>query len=589
MANYHVNYLTGSDITGDGSTGNPWATIWHALTTTPAVSGDVIKVVGSTTTTLDTAATVSTNDRTQTLTTSVDLSSSLVAGDIIIISPNITGASEYDGWMHTEVQSVTSTTLTTRAYHQFPNQTLLNFTITKVNDLVQKSNTEVWNNAQAYAGVIVECGYDATFTSVIGYTYWNNNSVGVGGRSGNCFEVSPGGGIGQWDSGMPLFKNIAFTRWERGIRMDTFKQAYANNIILYGCNANADTGGYYGPGTDATTDIYLSDCDGTFLDKNYYQYALWANSDAAPRDGAPINVRVAANADRRIERAGGSIKGGLVGYSTNSWFFGITTLFNYTYNLNINCPVSLILNKPTNVTATSYRTSVVMMGFGQFMPTTLKLVRNGLTNLETPWYPIHNSTDAGLAGCSIVKLPAGSSVRDYNFVGAALENNFNASQTFIGDDGTWVANAAGFVKQNTVDQETGNSCLHVMATPAGTNTYGAKTSTPYLAQFPAKNAGLTLSQVQIRYKNINPLWPDNVWFFKVAIAGYYDATAATFNFNSTTWATATLNFTTNYQAKNYIQANGDDVFIPFFLAKVGPSYLDSGSEILIDSITPVYT
>ena len=24
MANYHVNYLTGSDVTGDGSTGNPW-------------------------------------------------------------------------------------------------------------------------------------------------------------------------------------------------------------------------------------------------------------------------------------------------------------------------------------------------------------------------------------------------------------------------------------------------------------------------------------------------------------------------------------------------------------------------------------
>ena len=588
MANYHVNYLTGSDVTGDGSTGNPWATIDHALATSVATTGDVIKVVGSTTTTLDTAATVSTNDRTQTLTTSVDLSSSLTAGDIIIISPNITGASEYDGWMHTEVQSVTSTTLTTRAYHQFPNQTTLNFTITKVNDLVQKSTTETINNPQNYAGAIVECGYDATFTSVIGYTYWNNNSVGPGGRSGNCFYINPSGSIGQWDSGMPLMKNIAFTRWERGIRMSTFKQAYTQNVILYGCNANADTGGYYGPGTDATTDIYLSDCDGSLLDKNYYQYAAWNNSDAAPKNGAPLNVRVAANGERRMERTGGNIKGGLVGYSANSWFFGLNTLFNYTYNLNINCPVSLILNKPSVLTST-YRLSTVMMGFGQFMPTTLKLVRNGLTELETPWYPIHNSTDAGLAGSSIVKLPTGSSVRDYNFVGMAIENNFNASQTFIGDDGTWVANAGGFVQQNTVDQETGNSCLHVMATPAGSDTYAAKTSTPYLAQFPAQNAGLTLSAVQIRYKNINPAWTDNVWNLKTSIAGFYDSTTATNSFSSTSWSTWTANFTNNYQAKNYIQSAGPDTFIQLFLAKVSPTQLDGGSEFLIDSITPIYS
>ncbi len=57
MANYHVNYLTGSDVTGDGGTVNPWATIQHALTTSSASTGDVIKVVGSTTTDLTTTAT----------------------------------------------------------------------------------------------------------------------------------------------------------------------------------------------------------------------------------------------------------------------------------------------------------------------------------------------------------------------------------------------------------------------------------------------------------------------------------------------------------------------------------------------------
>ena len=96
MANYHVNYLTGSDVTGDGSTGNPWASISYALTTSSAATGDVIKVVGSTKTTLDTAASPNANGRTNVLNTSVDLSASLAAGDIVIISPNITDGAEFD-------------------------------------------------------------------------------------------------------------------------------------------------------------------------------------------------------------------------------------------------------------------------------------------------------------------------------------------------------------------------------------------------------------------------------------------------------------------------------------------------------------
>ena len=38
--------------------------------------------------------------------------------------------------------------------------------------------------------LLVECGYDATFTSVIGHTYWVNSAVGVGGRSGTKFSIS---------------------------------------------------------------------------------------------------------------------------------------------------------------------------------------------------------------------------------------------------------------------------------------------------------------------------------------------------------------------------------------------------------------
>ena len=156
MANYHVNYLTGSDITGDGSTSTPWQTISHALTTSSATTGDVIKVVGSTTTDLDTGATVSTNDRTNQLTTSTDLTSSLAVGDIIIISPNITDGAEFNGWMHTEVEAITATTLTTRGYHVYPNQTTLSMTITKVNDPVLRQfyTRNTLTAPDLYAGAI---------------------------------------------------------------------------------------------------------------------------------------------------------------------------------------------------------------------------------------------------------------------------------------------------------------------------------------------------------------------------------------------------------------------------------------------------
>jgi len=130
MANYHVNYLTGSDVTGDGSTGSPWASIKHALATPPVVTGDVVKVAGSTFTDIDTAAQPASSNRTNTINTSVDLTSQLAVNDVFRFNPNMSDGPEFNGWMLDQVVAITSTTITTRGYFMFPNQATTNMTIT---------------------------------------------------------------------------------------------------------------------------------------------------------------------------------------------------------------------------------------------------------------------------------------------------------------------------------------------------------------------------------------------------------------------------------------------------------------------------
>ena len=351
MANYHVNYLTGSDVTGDGGTVNPWATIQHALTTSSASTGDVIKVVGSTTTDLTTTATFASNDVTKNITTGVDLTGSLAVGDTVIISPNMSDGAEFNGWMHTQVEAITSTVLTTTGYHMYPLQSTLSVTITKINDRITGNTAETINNAQLYTGSIVECGYDATFTSVVGRTYWDNTTVGVAARSGSKFTINSSGSTGRWNSAMPLFRNMGFIRYQYGMGMEFGAVAYANNIVILNGEAKAGfTGFYAAPNTDSRTLLYVNDCDASIFDKNYYQYAAQggATSDNAIGNMAPMHAFVNQNRFRRMERQGGNIKD-FTGWAKEGGVFGLAIPFNQSYNLNITGDIVMLGINETDI------------------------------------------------------------------------------------------------------------------------------------------------------------------------------------------------------------------------------------------------
>ena len=585
MANYHVNYLTGSDTTGDGSTGNPWATIAYALATSAATTGDVIKVVGSTKTTLDTAAAPNSNDRTNVLNTSVDLSSSLAAGDVIIVSPNLSDGPEFNGWMHFEVESVTSTTVTTRGWFIFPNaQTGLAMTIEKVNDMIY-TNLQESGNWTANAGAVVECGYDATFTSVIGHTYWVKADQGIGSRSGQKFQPQ-GGGFGSWDNGMPLFRNIAFNRWQFAFNPDFGMSVYANNVHLMNAEAKQGyaAGPLYGPASDGTTDIYIHDCDQSILDKNYMIYS--GNSAAgAMANGAPIHLYANQCRDRKIERNGGVIKH-VTGYAVQGTQFGIAILFNQSYNLIIDGDVSLIGLDPYYYTADYYRNIVLMSGTGQVIPTSWKIVKNGGDPDWTPFNYIANNKDNCVAGFSYVKLPAGEYIKDQWLTNVSIEANTNAMMTFEDAEGIWTSwNGTFFQKQNLVDQETGDSCLEVMLSKG--LGYAAERNSGWLAAFPAQNAGLKLTGIQIRKRNITGNF-STILYLKTTISGNYAGESEVASFSSgssTAWNTSNLTLSGNLP--RYINGQlGPSALVPFYLKSNTSS---APTRFLIDSITPVYS
>ena len=584
MANYHVNYLTGSDVTGDGSTGNPWASIKYALQTSSATTGDVVKVVGSTKTTLDTAASPDSNDRTNVLNTSVDLSTSLAAGDIVIISPNISDGPEFDGWMHFEVESVTSTTLTTRGYHIYPNgQTGLSMTIEKVNDMIYTTTKEE-ANFTANAGAVVECGYDATFTSVIGHTYWVRSDQSVGSRGGEKFGIQ-GGGFGGWDAAMPLFRNMAFMRFQFAFMTDFGVSMYANNIHLLNAEAKMGYAGGFctAPASDGSTDIYIHDCDQSILDKNYMIYS-GSTAGGAMANGAPIDVYANQNRDRQMERNGGRIRN-VVGYAVKGSIFGAAIIFNQSYNLIVNGDVTLMGLDPYLYTVDYYRTITLASGTGQIIPTSWKIVKNGGNAAWTPYNYIINLKDNSIMGFSYVKLPSGEALTDQYLVAGSLEANANALTTFVDSEGTWTSNnGTVFFRENTVDQETGNSCLEVLF--AKGQGYAAEVNSTYLAAFPAENAGLKLTSLEIRKKYISGY---NLNLdFKSPIAGTYAGEVSLGFMNigtSTAWDTGTI--TIGNAPSRYIDNQaGPNALIPIYFKTTSAP---GNTRFLIDSITPIYS
>jgi hypothetical protein len=233
-----------------------------------------------------------------------------------------------------------------------------------------------------------------------------------------------------------------------------------------------------------------------------------------------------------------------------------------------------------------YRQVALMTGTGQVAPTSWKIVKNGGNPLWTPYNYIINDKDNSVNGFSYVKLPAGSSVVNEIIATGSMETNANAQLTIVDDDGTWSSyNATVMWKQNLVDQETGNSCLEiVLAKGSG---YATERNSTYLAAFPAQNAGLKLTGLEIRKKNLGLSTTTSITL-KSPIAGTYAGEVEMGSFTTGaigSWNTATVTISNNVSRWIDNQV-GPDVLIPIYFRTLSSS---ATTRILIDRITPIYS
>lgn len=584
MANYHINYLTGSNVTGDGSTGNPWATLEYTLANSGAIAGDVIKVVGSGTTLVDAAASPNTNNLTTVLNTSVDLTSQLAVNDVIRIDPNMSDGPEFNGWMLTEVVAITATTLTTRMEFIFPNQATTNFSIHKIDSPILTSTTE--NFVQTDPEITVEFGYDATFTSIIGLSYFINNSIGAGGRIGKLFDFNTSG---TGTIGTPFMKNLAVCRFQWAIETGFGGFAPVSNLHLLNTEGGTNSaGGYTTLDSEDGTGIYLNDCEGAFpIDSGGLEYLYKSDGDGyRGRFKAHVNTC----RDRELSDTSSGLINGLVGYSVLGEAFGTSQLFHKAHGINISGPVSLIGIDFQDVTTGYARTAGIFAGYGEIIMDSFNLVKNGKTREQTPINLITQGFELkGFPGPAYIKLPTGSTIDDWTWVATGNDPAWQSVSNITLEDDNGIHNSSNcsmFVKQNLIDQETGNSCLELVL-PGG-RSYTDWTATPILARLATRNGAATLSGIDIRYRNTTTNTRNG--FFSLIIGDGDNEAFFQMNFTSTSWATINATINTARNGARYIQQT--DQYVPIYINFGGESPSsnnDTRTTILIDSITPIYT
>ena len=575
MANYHVNYLTGSDATGDGSTATPWATIKHALSTPPVITGDVVKVVGSTFTDIDTSASPDSSNRTNTLNTSVDLTSQLAVNDVFRFSPNMSDGPEFDGWMLDQVVAITSTTITTRGYWMFPNQDTTNMTITKINDQIISNTGETAIN-ENITGVTVEGGYDATFTSIVGLTFFTN-TTSAGSYSGTKFSFN-GGSTREVNT--PLFKNFGFARWQSPIQGGFGKYAQVQNLHIVTSEPVSSYQGFKGPNAEAVTNLYLNDCQGDFPSSSFNSYGYGANQDDFK---SPIKLFCNQNRDRNFgSSSSGVINGGLVMYSAVIGAFGFASLWSNANAIDIKGDLSIMGIDDSQITSGYARANGIMQGSGSIYADSINLVRNGNTN-EMPLSPINNDSKP-MPG--YFKLPTGEELNDYSWSARNPEFGTPIGVSFEDANGTWNSLTPGvFIKQNLVDQETGDSCLQIRKTK--NQGYSDEAHTPVIMSFNTRSGAQKLTSIDVRYKMV----PGTGSSATCSIGAFqfedFERIGGNVSLSSTSWATATFTVINN-------STYGTGAFIEYFpdidINLMMKLQNDTNTfDLLIDSITPVYS
>ena len=293
MATLHTNYLTGSDTTGDGTVSLPYKTVYKAITV--ASDNDLIKVAGGELQQVTGLGTVTTTNRSTTISTSQNLTGQFAAGDAIFIQT--TGD---DGFPTISnglvIASITATTITLNANSATHFKAGTYSTFYKLSQY-HYSATAASQVFEAVAGIVVnnltiEGGWDATFTTQIGWT----------GVKGNGFSnVSF---INSWTANIKpnivfnkfLFANIAncFTGTGSSIGI--------NEVAFLACTASifgTSNFGVYAPTAIGFTTIYsygsalAGSWNGAANKPNTLNLKQWHTATAATNQAIKLGVALA--------------------------------------------------------------------------------------------------------------------------------------------------------------------------------------------------------------------------------------------------------------------------------------------------------
>ena len=497
MADYHVDYINGSDSTGAGSAANPWGTIGFAMAESSAGTGDTIKVAGSGLTTVETGGVLSAAD---TLTTSSDLTGVISVNDIVHVMPN--GEAEYQDWPTFSVVAITATSIQFYTDCYLPGDFngveggTSTYTIKTIDSIYETTTTD--NHSNLGIGCDVIGGYNTAFTAIVGLTYLLRGNTNAGSGSGNAWQAShaiTNSGIPQ----VPNYENFHFSRFSRGCDFGYAVSYWATNMHFHMCTSESfSTACNIYNKNGGSAKLYHSNSQGSngitsyqrgFVENGYNPelefHAVVGNRNNALKPGLYLTKCVMWNP----------------GFNSNAGPFGQTMNFkDYSYFKDCEYHGNIIESfRGGTISGVNQHVILCRNGGGTIDSLTLL---TGNTTSEY-WWSFNTACSSDNSNKVKAKLKVPISMASHQtYLPGNRDSDGNlsyqgSSKVIEYTDGTYIIGAGTWERTNTVDQETGNSCREIIG--ASRMAYGAMDPSIFLAEI-EKTAANYPTSIEIRYK-----------------------------------------------------------------------------------------
>lgn len=449
MATFHVDYINGSN-SNDGSAANPYATMKYALETNSMGTGDDLKVAGSALTTRESAATFDQANGNNLLTTSTDLTGSISVGDIVQINPpSVT--TQFQDWVVCQVTAITATTITFYEEVHLPGTMASgSWTIKTIDSVyVNSSGTqEDWADATVGANVSIVGGYNSTFTSIIGLTYFRRGGLGAGSSSGKCIgNKYPNNSLA-----IAEFKNFQFMQWNQPIRGEFGGSIYGTNLRAY--MQTSTIFAYFGTvlGKGYVPDTYYINCAGS---TGAYAYLSNAAADATVSLKQNVKTFCSHKAINQ-EACFNDLTIWNPGQNANGGDFGAT----YSVKVTDKAQVNGVLTFNTIDNARSgFRKGhnlFDLQGTMTAKPTAINVLNGGLA--ESFWDFSDSQASKMTAFISTVMCPSGFLITDQAIrSGRDAAINVQPVMQVVDATGTWIKMSGGYISVSTTEFDTGDS------------------------------------------------------------------------------------------------------------------------------------